>query len=202
STDGTWTYTYDAEGNLTKKSKGANAETWTYGYDQRDLLAWAEDRATDGGTLLLRADYAYDVFGNRLLEDVDPDRAGPLGTTFQCCAYDGWKAPSGGIFGNANWDIWADLDGSNLVQTRYLRGDAVDQVFARVSGAGAAAWLLTDIRGSVRDVADGTGAAVDHLDYGAFGNVTTETAPAQTGRYRFTGREWDAAVGLQYHRGR
>jgi hypothetical protein len=31
STDGTWTYTYDAAGNETKKGKGASAETWTFG---------------------------------------------------------------------------------------------------------------------------------------------------------------------------
>ena len=27
--DGTWTYTYDDEGELTRKSKGASLETWT-----------------------------------------------------------------------------------------------------------------------------------------------------------------------------
>jgi YD repeat-containing protein len=60
--DGTWTYTYDDEGSTTKKSKGTNQETWTYGYDHRNQLVWVEKRATDGGTLQLRADYKYDVF--------------------------------------------------------------------------------------------------------------------------------------------
>jgi YD repeat-containing protein len=65
-TDGTWTYTYDAAGNRTKKSKGASAETWTYGYDQQDRLMWVEQRSTDGGTLLARVEYAYDALGHRL----------------------------------------------------------------------------------------------------------------------------------------
>ena len=36
--DGVWTYTYDAEGNLRKKSKGASAETWTYAYHNENHL--------------------------------------------------------------------------------------------------------------------------------------------------------------------
>jgi len=64
--DGTWTYTYDDEGELTKKSQGSAAETWTYGYDHRGQAVWAEQRATDGGTLLNRVEYNYDAFGNRL----------------------------------------------------------------------------------------------------------------------------------------
>jgi hypothetical protein len=57
SSDGTWNYTYNDEGDLTKKSKGASAETWTYGYDNKNELTWAEDRATDGGTLLQRVEF-------------------------------------------------------------------------------------------------------------------------------------------------
>src|SRR5262249_21368096 len=64
--DGMWTYTYDDEGNLTKKSKGASSETWTYGYDERNELVWAEQRATDGGTLQQRVEYAYDALGRRV----------------------------------------------------------------------------------------------------------------------------------------
>src|SRR5207249_3608469 len=76
SSDGTWSYTWDNEGNLIKKSKGSSAVTWTYGYDHHNHLIWAEERATDGGTLLMRVDIKYDVFGNRIEKDVDPDGAG------------------------------------------------------------------------------------------------------------------------------
>ena len=47
--DGTWGYVYDNNGNVIKKSKGASAETWTYGYDNANHLLWARDAATDGG---------------------------------------------------------------------------------------------------------------------------------------------------------
>src|SRR5260221_256898 len=33
-------------------------------YDNANRLVWVEKRATDGGTLLVRDDFKYDVFGN------------------------------------------------------------------------------------------------------------------------------------------
>jgi YD repeat-containing protein len=68
--DGTWSYQHDADGNMVKKTQGEEAETWTYGYNHRRQLLWAEKRATDGGTLLMRSDYGYDVFGNRIMKSV------------------------------------------------------------------------------------------------------------------------------------
>ncbi len=102
-------------------------------------------------------------------------------------------------------DVWADLDGSNNVKVRYLRGDVVDQVFARSVAAGqtnaGVAWYLTDRLGSVRDLMDGSQAVRDHLDYGGFG-VVTESVASFGDRYKFTGREYDPDAGLQYNRAR
>jgi hypothetical protein len=57
--DGTWTYTFDSEGNVIKKSKGASAETWYFGYDNQNHMTSAKQEATDGGTLLMQATYLY-----------------------------------------------------------------------------------------------------------------------------------------------
>jgi YD repeat-containing protein len=103
--DGTWAYTYDAEGNETKKSKGANAETWTFGYDNQNHLLWAKDSATDGGSALTLATYLYDAKGNRIEKDVWTSASGT--TTVTRFAYDGQ-------------DIWADLNSTNTLQTRYV----------------------------------------------------------------------------------
>ena len=67
-TDATWEYDYDDAGNLTKKSQGTNDETWTYGYDHRNQLIevqkWDKDPDDHSDeTLLLEADYKYDIFG-------------------------------------------------------------------------------------------------------------------------------------------
>jgi RHS repeat-associated protein len=185
--DGTWTYTYDQEGNLIKKSKGSNADTWTFGYDNLNHLLWAKDSATDGGSVNTLATYVYDVFGNRIEKDVWTSTPGT--TTVTRFAYDGK-------------DLWADLNGSNALLTRYIHGDVVDQLFARISGGGTAAWYLTDRLGSVRDITDNTGAVIDHINYDGFGNVTTETQPSNGDRWKWTGREFEGETGLQYNRAR
>ena len=64
--DGVWAYTYDAEGNVVKRSKGAAAETWVYGYDLNNRMVTAADSATDGGAATARVTYVYDAIGNRI----------------------------------------------------------------------------------------------------------------------------------------
>jgi len=184
--DGVWTYTYDAEGNLTKKSKGASAETWTYGYDNQNHMVWAKDSATDGGTVTTLATYVYDALGNRIEKDVWTQQSGATTTT---------------RFGYDGLDVWVDLNGTNALQTRYIHGDAVDQLFARIGAGGTAAWYLTDRLGSVRDIVNTSGTVIDHLDYDGFGNAT-ETQPTNGDRYKWTGRELDAETALQYNRAR
>ena len=175
-TDGTWTYTFDQEGNLIKKSKGANAETWTFGYDNLNHLIWTKDAATDGGSATTLATYVYDVFGHRIEKDVWTSSPGT--TTVSRFAWDGDQ-------------IWADLNSSNTLVTRYLLGDNIDQLIARIAAGGTAAWYLTDRLGSVRDITDNTGAVIDHLNYDGFGNVTSETEPWNGDRFKWTGREFE-----------
>jgi len=135
-------------------------------------------------------------------------------TTTQRYAYDGWDPSKAAPVGNENWDVWADLSvvsGVQHLQTRYLRGDAVDQLFARVgytwsgsSPTATPAWLLTDRLGSVREVTNGSGSVIDTITYDAWGNYT-ESTPGDLGRYGWTGREVDtsgADTDLQYNRGR
>jgi RHS repeat-associated protein len=183
--DGTYTYTYDQEGNLTKKSKGANADTWTYGYDNKDHMIWARDAASDGGSATMTATYSYDALGNRVEKDVWQGGV----TTVTRFAYDGQ-------------DVWADLNGSNALQTRYIRGDHVDHLFASVSGAGTVSWQLTDRLGSVRNVTNNSGVVQDTMTYDGYGNIQTETNGSSGGRYKFTGREQDTETGLQFNRAR
>ncbi len=139
--DGTWNFTYDAEGNETKKVNIATGVTWTYGYDNANEMTKAQKWTADpahGGTLALEADYHYDVFGNRVEKDIT--FAGQA-TQVQRFAYDGWNPAKKGTLGTSGWDVWADLsvnsDGSSSLTTRYIRGDAIDQLFARIGASGA-----------------------------------------------------------------
>src|SRR5262249_10199650 len=92
-----------------------------------------------------------------------------------------------------------DLNGSNVVQERYVWGDSQDQLFARIDGNGTAHWYLTDKLGSVRDVLNAGGVPEDHTDYTAFGVIITQTSASAQGRYAWTSKDFDAQTGLQYN---
>src|SRR5207249_5091815 len=169
-------------GTLTKKSKGANAETWTYGYDHENHLIWVEQRATDGGNLLQRLDFKYDALGDRVDKDVTINST----TTATHFGYD------------ADNNIWADLNGSNALQTRRFYLDAIDSVFARQSSSGTTAWYLPDRLGSIRNVVDSGGSLIDTIAYDGFGVVTSESNTSNGDRYKFAGYQQDSETGL-YH---
>ncbi len=199
--DGTWDYTYDDEGNLTKKERISDGLTWNYGYDQKNQLTRVERHTTDEGYLELSADYGYDPHGNRIEESLDNDGEGGGGATVTRFAYDGWKNTNQHLVGNENWDVWADLDGGSSLTTRYLRGDVIDQIFAR-QDSGTTHWTLTDRLGSVRDVVDNSGTVKDTIGYNGFGGITSETDANFRGRYAWTGREINTEIELQYNRAR
>jgi RHS repeat-associated protein len=187
-TDGVWTYTYDAAGNEIQKSKGSGLEAWYFSYDTRNHLTTVR-QTSDGSTNQLLVTYTYDVLGDRVQQTKWQPSPGTVTTRFD---YDGQN-------------VWADTDSSNTLQVRYLRGDAVDQSFARTEASGQAnpgvAWYLTDRQGSVRDLSDSSGTLRDHLDYDGYGNVT-ESNSSYGDRYKYTGREFDSNTGLQYNRAR
>ncbi len=184
-----WSYKHDDEGNRTTKSLGLTTYTYLYGYDHNNQMVWAERRTAEmGGALLMRADYKYDAFGRRIEAAVDPDGDGPSGTYVTRFAWDGAE-------------IWVDLDTSNNVLMRYVHGDMVDQLFARVDWAGTQQWYLTDRLGSVRQITTAAGAVQYTATYDPYGNVIGSIDDL-FGRYRWTGRETDTETGLQYNRGR
>jgi RHS repeat-associated protein len=180
--DGTWTYTYDAAGNMTQKSKGSGLETWMYTYDNENHLTVVR-KTSNGSTNQLLVTYAYDVYGRRIQEDKWQSGGSTVTTRFV------WSGTQ----------VVMDLNGSNVVQERYLWGDSQDQLFARIDGNGTAHWYLTDRLGSVRDVADSSGASEDHTDYTAFGVVITQSSASAQGRFCWTGKDFDAQTGLQYN---
>jgi RHS repeat-associated protein len=180
-TDGTWTYTYDAEGNVTKKSKGANAETWTFGYDLNNQMVWAQDRATDGGTLLQIATYAYDTEGHRLEKSVTSN-----GTT------------TTSRYGYLDDNAWADLDNSNAIVTRRLFGNEFTQLLARESAAGTAAWYYLDRQNSVRLLANASGILIDTVTYDGYGKQVSESAPSSGDDFSYIGCRLDDETGFLY----
>jgi YD repeat-containing protein len=182
-TDGTWTYTYDAAGNLTQKSKGSGLETWYNDYDNQNHLTSVR-KTSDGTTNQLLVTYTYDAYGQRIKEVKWQSSPGTTATT---------------EFVWSNGQVVMDLNGSNAVQERYLWGDRTDQLFARIDGNGAAWWYLTDRLGSVRDVLNASGASQDHTDYTACGVIITQTSASAQGRFCWTSKDFDPQTGFQYN---
>jgi RHS repeat-associated protein len=127
----------------------------------------------------------HDILGNRIQKSV-----GLTSPTITKYAYD------------ENGNAWADLDNSGSLKTRRLYNDAVDSLLAKIDSSGNTTWYLTDILGSVRDLANGSGAPVGHREYDPFGKTTSDTFPPNSDRYGWTGRERDAELDLQYNRAR
>jgi RHS repeat-associated protein len=168
--DGTYTYTYDGEGNLTQKSKGAGLETWYYTYDQRNLLTSVRE-TTNGTTNEFAATYTYDALGRRVQQD----------------RWDGTNTVTTEYAFDATGQVWAELNGSNAAQYRYLNGDGATQVLARINvGGGTVAWVAQDRLGSVRDVSDTT-QVNDHVEYDAFGKTASESNSANGVSWGYTG---------------
>ena len=174
SSDGTYTFAYDDEGNLVSKTKISTGNQTLYTWDDRNRLVEVDSKV--GGTTTVTATYTYDA-----LDRVIGEKAG---STVRWTAYDG-QTPM------------LDFNGSGTVTARYLSDPrAVDAVLARETTGGVVAWYLADRLGTVRDLVNASGAVIDHVDYGAYGNVTAETTPVNGDRFRFAGMELDQASGL------
>jgi len=205
--DDVWDFYYDNEGNMTRKVEIASGMTWVYGYDHANHLTEAQQWDMDpvyynpgGATLLRDVEYKYDAFGNRVQKNVDWDGEDTDPAEVTKFAVDGWNYAKPEPIGNENYDVWADLDVSGSLTTRYLRGDLVDELFARVDAGNDAFWFLNDHLGSLRDIISNDALIQDGVEYDAFGNITEDSA--NRGRYGWTGREFDVETELQYNRAR
>ena len=79
----------------------------------------------------------------------------------------------------------------------------MDAVLADIStaGTGSTSWELADELGSVRDVVSAQGTVIDHIQYDSFGNIMSESSPANGDRFKYAQQQADA-TGLNYDRAR
>lgn len=196
----TATYAYDPNGNRTS----ANGELATY--DAQDRLTQRGAAAyayTPAGDLLSKTangqttQYSYDALGNLTAATL------PDGTAVQY-VIDGeghrigrrmnGTLGRGFLHGNA-LQIVAELDGASTLVSRFVYASARNVPDYMVKG-GAVYRLLADTNGSVRLVVNAaSGAIVQKIEYGPFGEVVTDTNPGFQ-PFGFAGGLYDSATGL------
>jgi hypothetical protein len=129
--DGTHTYTYDFEGNRTKKTVTATGEATEYEWDHRNRLVRVTHLDSVGDPVQT-LDYVYDVLDRRIGK-TDTPGVGPGYT--ERYVYDG--------------EHLALKFGSSALANRYLHGPVIDQILAdeqvsSLSSPGDVLWPLVD----------------------------------------------------------
>ena len=207
--DGTCTYSYDAEGNRTARWTDVDADgvldagdtdVTEYTWDNRNRLVKVTDYATFGGDAVQIVGYSYDVQNRWIGEQLDSNGDGVVDhqTAF---VYDGHQ-----IALQFDKEGPGDVTGADLSH-RYLWGAAVDQLLCDEQVAdpqtpGNVVWPLTDHLGTVRDLAildtqTGETSVANHRVYDSFGKLVSQTNAAVDCLFGFTGRPLDQNTGLQ-----
>ncbi len=149
-------YTYDANGNVTRiEDNATNAQT-TYDWD-------VEDRLVAMHTSIQTVTFRYDPLGRRI-------EKGSLGTARYI--YD-------------QEDILESLDGTNALASRYSHGPRVDEPLARRGISGTPAYYVLDGLASVTDLANVSGQSTATQRYDSNGRPLTNSTNAEysfTGR--------------------
>jgi RHS repeat-associated protein len=177
--DGTYTYAFDAEGNQTSKTRLSDHEQWTFTWDYRNRMTQAVEK-TQAGVTVTNDQFTYDAEDRRIGKSVNGTQS--------------W-------FGYDLKNSYIDFNSSGSVIMRYLMGLGLDQLYARFDGTNTA-FYLTDNIGSVRVITNTSGSVLDQLTYWVFGGIQNETNSANGDRFKFSAREWDSEIGLQFNRQR
>ncbi len=165
-------YTYDANGNLSAKTDGA--DVWGYSFNAiHQLTAVTKNAVT-------QATYSYDPIGRRV------ERISGATTTV-------WTFDQEDVL---RQDV---VVGPATTTTRFIHGLAIDEPLAQeIATSGAMAYLHADALGSIVHHTDSSAMVTDTVTYDAWGNVQTGTPSL----YGFTAREWDGPSRLNFYRAR
>ena len=196
--DGTYNYTYDGEGNVLTKTNISTGESVEYTWDHRNRLTKVTYK-NSGGTATKIVEYAYDYGQRWVRKTLDTDADGTI--------------ESSTVFVHDNEQIVLDFEktgtgdaGNSDLAHRYLWGANTDDLLADETVDDATeddvAWALTDHLGSVRDLVvydpvAQTVSVVKHLVYDAYGNIISDTATGVESLFLYTARPFDPDTELQ-----
>ena len=165
---GDLTFTYDAEGNVSTQTDTSTGEVRSFTYDHRNQLTSVT--SSTGGVL---AEYEYDYKG-RMMYRIEE--------------------------GQKNWILYERdvphaefADGATAVNRIYLYNtDKPEETYGMWTAGEGIRWHLTDQIGTVQGIVAPDGSPLHWLDYDTFGTPRT-AVPAGFGPLRFAGRYFNAA---------
>jgi RHS repeat-associated protein len=203
--DGTFNYAYDHEGNLVTRTRIASGQAndykTTYTWDYRSRLTDV-NYDNNSNTLTKHVHYVYDVWNNLIGKQVD-DTGGGSYNRSEWYAVDVSDPAQQGT-GDALPVL--QFDGNGHETYRYLNApgaDGVEQVQAEEDlnpsspgTAGSVYFYLADPQGTLRDVVDANGNLVDHLTYNSFGQAAYESSSTTHHWEAFAGGHIDPDTGL------
>jgi len=203
STDGVYNYTYDDEGNLTKRTKISDGSYTDYTWDHRNRLIQVVSK-TSAHVVTSQVDLEYNYLNRLIKEVIDADGAGS-GPALD--RYFSWVGDQIAL----QWDENASTSAIELTH-RYLWGPMVDQLFTdeevtSLTSAGTNRWALTNHLGSVTDLVtydpgiDAT-TNIKHRGFDGFGNITFDSAPSVKEQFGFQGVMFEIVIGWGNHRER
>ena len=174
--DANFTYQYDNNGNMTRKTTKIGGAITTYEYDAENKLVRVVSPKNT-------VNYRYDGLGRRVEKEVI---AGT--TTLTKYVYD-------------NEDILLELNGSNAIVARYTHGPGVDEPLVMDRNS-QSFYYHADGLGSITDLTNQTGTVVQRYTYSSFGKIESQLDPNFVQPSMFTSREFDTETGLFHYRKR
>ncbi len=174
--DTNFTYEYDNNGNMIRKTAKVGGIVTTYEYDAENKLVRVE---TAGKTV----NYKYDGLGRRVEKEVID-----ASTTTTRYVYD-------------NEDILLELNGANSIVSRYTHGPGIDEPLI-MEKSSQSFYYHSDGLGSITEITNQSGAVVQRYAYSSFGKIESQLDPNFVQPYTFTAREFDQESGLYYFRAR
>jgi RHS repeat-associated protein len=191
--DGTFNYSHDADGNQTVRTRISN----NYAADYRTTYSWDyRNRLTDveyfdnNSVLTKHVHFVYDVFNDLIATQVDTTGSGTYDVTQRYVVTGGQPV--------------LEFDNSgNLTQRNLIAPDpaGVDAVMAQgavtsLDAADVVTWMIDDNEGTPRDVTDNSGTVENHIVYASFGQDVYESDSAYIHWNGFGGSHDDSYTGL------
>ena len=174
--DANFTYQYDNNGNLTRKTAKLGGAITQYEYDADNKLVRVVSPSNT-------ANYRYDGLGRRVEKEVI---AGT--TTVTKYVYD-------------NEDILLELNGANQIVARYTHGPGIDEPLIMEKN-NQSFFYHADGLGSITELTNQSGTVAQRYTYSSFGKIESQLDANFLQLYGYTAREFDSESGLNFYRSR